>query len=576
VISGDGNPPSRDFSRRIMSHPPPLLEWLDRHPEINLWLTGGLIALGLAGVLRSLRRDQPDEAGRHDWAWGGLLFAILVAGRWPAALFPREFNPDESQLLAGAHTLTGDPVFWRSVNGGTAGPLDFYALWPAGWLGGWDSYLPARITADALLIAAFVLAHQCMTLALGRTAARAASLTTVCFTALTFAPDFLHYSTELVPVTLLAGAAYAATRRGVLAGSVGWNFLGGLLIGAVPLAKLQPVPLALVAGVGWLVAERRRAGADRSRRVAGLLIGAITPAFLGAIVLTVAGEWESFSTSYLQYNFAYAAAGSLPFGQALAETLANSVTWDSLLHFWLPGWLGWVVLMVRLRPSPNRTVRIFLWCALAACLLSLFGILSPRRSFLHYWQLFVIPANLLAGALVANLLGSAPPRWRQAERGLVAAGTLGLVGTLCLHRLAHPGPFVGNLVYAHEHPRTKLAQQLAVYTRPGDRLAVWGWSNHLYVETGLCQATRDAQVSALLEPGALQEKFRARYLADLARSQPALFIDTIGPASLNLQAPELRHEQNFPALAEMIRTRYDLVEDTENARIYRRKDLAGR
>ncbi len=552
------------------------LEWLDRYPGSNLWLTGGLISLGLGWSILTLLRDRPAETGRHDWPWAWLLLAILAAGRWPAALFPREFNADEGLLLAGAHTLTGDPVFWRSVNGGTAGPLDFFALWPAGWLCGWDSYLPARITADALLVVAFVLAHQCMALALGRPAARVASLATACFTALTFAPDFLHYSTELVPVALLAGTAYAATRRWVLGGGAAWNVLGGLLLGAVPLAKLQPVPLALVAGVGWLVAELRGGGADRSRRVACLLLGAIAPALLGAIILTLTGEWKSFFTSYLQYNFAYAAAGSLPFGQFAAESLASSITWDSLLHLWLPGWLLWVVLMVRVRPVANPTVRIFLGWALVACLLALFSILSPRRSFLHYWQLFVVPPGLLLGALIACLLDSSPPRWRRVERWLVAACALGLVETLWLHRMAHPGPFMGNLVYFHQNPRTKLGQRLATYARPGDRLAVWGWTNHLYIETGLRQATRDAQVGPLLEPGVLQGQFRARYLADLTRSQPALFIDTIGLASLNLQAPEFRHDQNFPALAELIRTGYDLVEEAENARIYRRKDLAGR
>ncbi len=552
------------------------LEWLDRHPGSNLWLTGGLISLGLGWSILTLLRDRPVETGRHDWPWAGLLLAILAAGRWPAALFPREFNADEGLLLAGAHTLTGDPVFWRSVNGGTAGPLDFFALWPAGWLCGWDSYLPARLTADALLIVAFVLAHQCMALALGRPAARVASLATVCFTALTFAPDFLHYSTELVPVALLAGAAHAATRRWALGGSAAWNVLGGLLLGAVPLAKLQPVPLAVVAGVGWLVAELRTGGADRTRRVTILLLGAIAPAFLGAVILTVAGEWGDFFTSYLQYNFAYAAAGSLPFGQFLAESLAASIKWDSLLHLWLPGWLLWVALTVRVRPLPNRTVRIFLWWALAACLLALFSILSPRRSFLHYWQLFVVPAGLLLGALTAGLLDSSPPRWRQVERWLVAACVLVLVETLWLHRMANPGPFMGNLVYSQENPRTKLGQRLAAYARPGDRLAVWGWTNHLYVETGLRQATRDAQVGPLLEPGVLQTQFRARYLADLTRSRPALFIDTIGPASLNLRAPELRHDQNFPALGELIRADYDLVEEAEGARIYRRKELASR
>ena len=51
---------------------------------------------------------------------------FLLAWRWPFLLQASEYNPDESQLLAGALTLTRDPVFWRSVDGTTSGPLNFY------------------------------------------------------------------------------------------------------------------------------------------------------------------------------------------------------------------------------------------------------------------------------------------------------------------------------------------------------------------------------------------------------------------------------------------------------------------
>ena len=57
-----------------------------------------------------------------------LVFAVLLAWRWPFLLSADEYNPDESQLIAGALTLPLDPVPWRGVDGFTSGPLNFYPL----------------------------------------------------------------------------------------------------------------------------------------------------------------------------------------------------------------------------------------------------------------------------------------------------------------------------------------------------------------------------------------------------------------------------------------------------------------
>ena len=555
-----------------MNHSASLLVWLDRHPFAYVWFAGGLIALALARAVGPLLWDEPAGTGRHDWWWGAVLLAILAAGRWPSLLLPRELNSDESQLLAGAHALTHDPVFWRSVIGGTAGPLDFFALWPAGWLCGWDSYLPARLTALALVAVSLTLAHQAMALILGRRIARVAGLGAVCFEALTNAPDFLHYSTELVPVTLLAVAAYAAVRRWNGPGGPGWSGLGGLALGAVPLAKLQAVPLAAVFGLCWLWQEFRTAGPAAARHRICLLSGALLPAGLFAGQLTVAGEWSSFVQCYWRYNLGYA-TGSSATGPLLQEFLNNSRSWDSLLHLWLPASAAWLVLMLRRQPVAGRALRIFGRAALAATVISLASILAPGRPFLHYWQLLVLPLGCLLGASAAALLASAPPAAQKNRRHLVAFATLGLVVLLLQHRARHPNAWVGTLAAEREHPHTALAERVLAHARPGGTIAIWGRTNHVYVETGLRQATRDAHIGALLEAGPLREYFRAAYLAEVRRARPDIFLDSVGPASLHHNSPRLAHDRDYPELAALIRAGYVLVEATGGARIYRRRDL---
>lgn len=64
------------------------------------------------------------------------MAAALPGFRWPLLWVPHHLNPDESRLIAGALARRHDPVFWHSVGGGTAGPLDYFSA-VAGRLGRW-------------------------------------------------------------------------------------------------------------------------------------------------------------------------------------------------------------------------------------------------------------------------------------------------------------------------------------------------------------------------------------------------------------------------------------------------------
>lgn len=112
------------------------LTWLDRHPAAY-WIVA--LSASAALVLAALRAafvPVPSPARRHQrWLYPLLMLLTLLAWRWPFLLFIDELNTDESQFIAGALTLAHDPVFWRSVDGMTAGPLVFYALLPWTWLG---------------------------------------------------------------------------------------------------------------------------------------------------------------------------------------------------------------------------------------------------------------------------------------------------------------------------------------------------------------------------------------------------------------------------------------------------------
>lgn len=553
-----------------MSDTPTVLVWLSEHPRFHLMPVALLVFLAIRRVSDALQRGS-DEGLRHDWGWGLLLLAVVAAGRWPGWLAPMPFNVDESQLLAGAHALTRDPVFWRSVDGATAGPLDFFALWPAGWLCGWTGYLPARLTAAVLIAMGLTLVHQALALTVGRGPARAATLAFAAFEALTDAPDLLHYSTELAPLALQAAAFYAAVRRWQ-GGRLLWCAIGGVAIGAVPLAKLQAAPLAAVCGLGWLAAELASRDERRWRRAAWLAGGAMLPAGIIAAQLATTGVWQDFITSYGIANLHYATASHRGFGETVGSMFEASLRWNGSLHYWLPGVAAWLLLLLGFKTDRTRVAGIMSRVAVTAVVVALICVLLPQRPFLHYWQLVIVPLAGLLGVMLARPLMPADRTRDRLGRGVVLACACSLVGAPLAERALTPNRFVAGLPNYAAHPRGMLASRLLMHARVGESLAVWGWSSDAYVETGLFQATRDAHIQLLVQAGPSQDYYRRRYLADFRRARPALFVDSTGAGSLNYIPRECSHDRNFPELAAVIRADYTLVDQFGDTRIYRRRE----
>jgi hypothetical protein len=424
-----------------------------------------------------------------------------------------------------------------------------------------------------LLAASLVLAHQCMAIVLDRNAARIAGLAAVCFESLTHALELLHYSTELLPVFLVTTAAYAAVRRWHDRCDVQWNALAGLLLGAIPFAKLQAVPLGLFLGGGWLIAEFIFRKTDVRRRTVFLLGGALLPALLFAVQITIAGEWTNMIIPYFSYNAHYSQLGLAP-EKLAATTLHFARMTDSLLHIWLLGTVLWIALSLTRRQTPARPVRHFRWFAAVLSVLALGCTLYPQRAYLHYWQLLVVPLTLLLGAGIHHFLAAAPVHRERLARWLVVACAVGLVSALLFPRLTQTNPYLGNLALYRQFPRSELSDHVARQARPGDVLAIWGWTSFVHVETGLRQITREACSVRSMEPSPYQEFYRRRYLNDFIQSAPDLFLDSVGPNSTLYKDPEFTHDRSFPALAAVIRAHYQLVDEYNGARIYRLRTQA--
>src|SRR5271166_1777452 len=155
---------------------------------------------------------------------------------------------DEAQFLASAIKFRDNMYTWLSVDTGTSGPLNCYPLmWP--FVFGADTgFAAARITATFLIGATWI--SFWTALASAPTFVRIwASACLILFMGGAQNPQFIHYSSELVPSFLLMGATVVTMVAVERPPTLPQICCAGLCLGLVPFAKLQVVPIAVTLGV---------------------------------------------------------------------------------------------------------------------------------------------------------------------------------------------------------------------------------------------------------------------------------------------------------------------------------------
>lgn len=516
------------------------------------------VALALLAALAvlPLRARRPPSRREH-LAFAITLAVAMTAGHWESLQDNRPWvNPDEAQMLAGALTLRDDPVFWRSVDGTTHGPLDQWPLTLASWAGLPLDFQTARILSVAcqtgmlLLLQYFMATH-------GLATGRLGLLPVTLWLAGNKEPELHQLCSEHVPLLLLAAACVTGFPARPEALPRWRAALFGALLVAIPLAKLQGAPLAAALGgcwAWWLIrAKIGLAGPGIPAAIGGALAGLF---ILGPTWL--AGAGAEFWTSYVVANKNYA-----------------------LGHSWAPLWPHYVwglnrllgmtcLLCVVAAVADQRSLWRHPGLALGTLLgiASLFAILLPGYPILHYWLLLLPALAILSGTALQVALAAFSPR-RQFT--LVAALVLAMGLLLVVKRQWQTYPRWEESARLPIPASPALLATIQRLSPSGDSLAVWGWAPELYVLSRRRQAVREAQTSAQIHPGALQDHFRRRFLGDLRRNRPAVFVDAVHPGAFTFQDRSRQAHEIFGELRDWIGKNYEFDGDYDGLRVYRRR-----
>jgi hypothetical protein len=490
-------------------------------------------------------------------------------------LCPFEINLDEGQMAAQAMRYAQDLTPWRSVEGETNGPLDSWLLLAAHDLGMPLDYRALHVLA-ALCLAAILLATYIAGRRLvGQTAALVGLAAGSWWMAWALAPDFLHYSSELVPVLLMSVALAVIARARQAAGGPGWRlgFVAGALLGLAPWAKLQSGPVALALGL-WAMADGLLTDSAlrtvRRRYAASLLAGAILP---GAILLAwvvVAGAGEEFWRVYIINGLNNGHSQS--WGLELKYLGGILVWYDNYPWIWDTALLAVGALWLHRRaggPSAPQRIR---WLAYLWLGIGLAVALRPITQRTHY-AIFILPPLVLCAAVAAHgLVGqdesgsgvdSARSEARRRRGWLIVA--LAVLPLPVAHFFRYRYNVVAETIIFAEKDHIFdgeifLAKAVRHFVPDPKSLAVWGWKPSLYVDLGLPPATRNAIYAFLTDGNPSQEFLRAAYMRDLEASRPNVIVDVEDWVyhGKRRTAPEI-----FPALASYLSKNYGVAGTAE-------------
>jgi hypothetical protein len=415
--------------------------WLYWSDNLALYRTACFGLLAILGVL-VIWPAAMNKTGRMGAAFFVLvLCAFVILARWPGLFYPRGFNPDEDQLVAAARALVFDPVFFRAAEAGSSGPLNVYPLLTSLAFGGWPTLFSARLVGLAMICLALVALYFAGRAVFSESVARLGAMLPGVFFGLTNFWDFTHYTSEHVPMALLAVgwalSAWAVFREGLpFQRRVIIACLAACVYSMVPFAKLQ-ASMAAVGAAAILVVGIFVQGGSLRERLAGVGIvcaaGLVIPVGLVGF-FAVNGALEYFWMSYIQNALAYQGSGyrgSSAF-KMLGMILFAMPPMRPVDFLWFAG--GWLLLVVAcilaLMWARQKSASWRSWSFLAYALillgLAVWTVTAPQRNYPHYLLFLPMAMGILAMALV-GLLDAKVALWRPVLRGFV----LGLVFDNC-------------------------------------------------------------------------------------------------------------------------------------------------
>lgn len=540
------------------------------------------VALFGTALYPALRKGEC--ASKHWWKVFATFLALLAVAlpvwRCRSLLYPGEINVDESQVLAQVLRYRMDPVPWRSVDGGSGGPLYTWAVMWAPLLGLKADYFAARATSLVCFFGLLSGLVMCLKELTSTRLSLLFAMPAVTLVLVSLNLDYVFYSSEQLPSAIMAWVVYLILRQSE-SPTVLKAGLMGALTGSLPFCKIQVGPagvyLFFVAlAVCWFPLRTWRGLRPYalSLAVGGLLV----PLFI-MVPVAVGGAFGDFWNFYIKTSIGYksTALGSASLGVKLSafSTLFTQI-WEFRAFLLSCLCLTTIALFDRrgrLLSAPAN-VKLAVGAFLAFALILSYSIYRTGYLFPHYTLFLVLPYALLPGAIMlfkSPSISGEPSEGTSATNSatewLVLAAFLpaAIQGFSTVSAYSNPSnrPFLGD--WGPGVP--PLGEYLRKLVPQGETMLVWGYAPKFHVFSQVPSSVRTTSPINLFMGDSLNDKdfhhFEEAFFQDLKQYAPAIIIDApdeFVPLDPNYPRGVLARHSLHRSMADFVKNDYELVQ----------------
>ncbi len=511
-----------------------------------------------------------------------IVSLVIFLLRWPCLSY-MQLSVDESKEIAGARTLLSDPVFWRSVDGATSGPFVYYVLLLPRLFGLTIDYGSAKLVGLALMMGSVLFLYGTFKNLFKDAIARVAVLPVATFISLLSHYDYLAYNGEHVTVFLLCSGLYICSMLAIITPQKlsRLTYILGLILGSIPFAKLQGVPIALaIAVIGYLIIYVRAIDnrAVMIKSISYLTIGGLTITVLVFSLLLYFGIFHHFWNAYILDNFFYGTS------QFMEELKHIDSFHDKLIGFPFfvlkPGdsrgffvgsivaFISGVTFLIVYRKKISIFYKYIIGSAFLIILASIFSVIQPGYHFGHYLVFLFFPFAFMEGVFLGTFCSIVTQKMQRLIVIFFLSVLLALLIPQFYYQTYHKRSI--SFYYKHNMIKSDVSNKILSYASPGEKMIIWGFASFYYVESGLIQGTREADTLRQIVETPQQPYFLERFLADMKASRAPVFIEVIDGCLLKNR--KTQGHDAFPEVSTLVNKLYREVAEIDSVRIYISKE----
>lgn len=492
------------------------------------------------------------------------LFGWVLFAKIPLILTNTVVNPDESQVLSQALTIWRDPAMYRSFDGNTSGPINSYAAAVMHLLGFTLDYSTVHLLMSIFQGIILCLSYLSFRQVIGKAVAFICLLPFAAMFLLSTHYDFNHFSSELIALSIIIFIVYLALRvKNNNNVSVTYLFIAGFLGVALLLCKLQAAPMGFLAMLYLMFVLFKTKRKNFIYSAAIILSGGF---FFVALLLSILLFWgtlDDFWKFYIHGNFVHSNNTQIStFEYIINYFLATSDSIEILSFILLV--LGSIVVLVYYKSMGYvkdfwETSFVF---GILYLLISLYAIGKSGFPFYHYMYFIFFGFSLLSSIFFSRIRTNIH---RNLLILLILIPFMPYILAYGIKKQSYQYKF-----QSLKMPLSAVSKEILKFSYPTDLLVVWGWQIEYYVETQLAQGTADNHSIRCFE-FSLTNEHRIRYIENMTRNKPRIFVDAIAPSSFYMKDRKIYGLSNFPELKRIIDTNYKLVSTVNDNRIYVKK-----